>query len=205
MIAFRDPASQHMSAASLSTGSAKKLRAILAQIRSNSINEAFLADLGLNKFVIKEIQESLVDNFSLITINMARNQLADEGARMFSQLLKQGKLANLVHLDLANNGISKDGARELVDSLESNFVMETLYINETQKTSLAIKDVQFKIDSSAFDALYGTSQEQARIRHLLEGNIKLKKVRICLRISKFQLLNPIYYFRVSQANVQNFG
>jgi hypothetical protein len=55
-------------------------------------------------------------------------------------------------------------------------MLETLDINETQKTSLAIKDVQFRIDSSAFDALYGTSTEQSRIRQLLDSNSKLKKV-----------------------------
>jgi hypothetical protein len=188
------------------TASARKLRTILTQIRSSEIADANLSDLGINKFIAKEVQEALAENISLLRLNLARNQLCDDGARFLAQLFRQGKLANLVHLDLSNNGISKDGARELLESLENNFILETLDINETQKTSLAIKDVQFRIDSSAFDALYGTSAEQGRIRQLLDSNTKLKKVLhfLCSSIAYFFLtyLRSEHYGRVHQAPLE---
>lgn len=189
----------------LMSASIRKLRATLAQIRANEITEANLSDLGINKFIVKEVQDALTENNGLTKLNLARNQLADEGARMIALLFRQGKLANLIALDLANNGISKDGAQELLESLEHNFVLENLDINETQKTSLAIKDVQFRIDSSAFDLLYGTSTEQSKIRQLLDSNSKLKKVLRFLKDSYFLFHSLFSLFSLISSTVRYRG
>lgn len=55
------------------------------------------------------------------------NGLADEGALLIGQALKQNQC--LVDLNLSNNRITKEGAKELARSFDTNEVLETLRVS----------------------------------------------------------------------------
>lgn len=81
-----------------------------------------LANMLLTDSDILPVSQSL-QGFTLITtLMLSGNSIGDKGIKLFGPILKNAH--NLIAIDLANNGITKDGLNDLVDSLFSAIATE---------------------------------------------------------------------------------
>ena len=99
-----------------------------------------LSDRGLTNLEAQAIAKALVDNSSLIVLNLSMNNIGDEGGMSIVEALKNN--ATLQALDLSHNtDIGKKTAAALKNILEANKSLRTLMLNNTQISGAELSDI----------------------------------------------------------------
>lgn len=99
-----------------------------------------LSNNGISEIGAESLCDGLTYNKTLEFLDIGENCMTDEGAFMFSDLLKSTN-QTLKHLDLSDNGITLEGAKALASSLKYNASIEelTLAFNEVTENNNDLK------------------------------------------------------------------
>jgi len=90
-----------------------------------------LSDRSLTSLEAKAIAEVLIDNSSIVSLNLSMNNISDEGGASIVEALKNN--TTLQSLDLSNNAdVGNKTAKALINLFESNKSLRTVKLDNTQ-------------------------------------------------------------------------
>ncbi|KAL7512701.1 hypothetical protein ACHAXN_009773 [Cyclotella atomus] len=93
---------------------------------------------------IKGASDQYVSRTALRSLNLSKNQIGDEGAEAFTQMLEYN--TSLTRFDLSFNGISFKNVNQLLESLEKNSTVTAIYLTGNLKNVNA-RDMSHLVDS----------------------------------------------------------
>jgi hypothetical protein len=92
---------------------------------------------------IKGASDQYVSRTALRSLNLSKNQIGDEGAEAFTQMLEYN--TSLTRFDLSFNGISFKNVNQLLESLEKNSTVTAIYLTGNLKNVNA-RDMSHLVD-----------------------------------------------------------
>jgi hypothetical protein len=103
-----------------------------AQIQEGSMPHVNLSGIKLQKLPYQELLQFLATDKRVVSLDMSKNELGDEGAQAVAMLIRSNSTIGTI--DLRNNKITTMGASHLLAALqEANYAITSLHLQEDTK------------------------------------------------------------------------
>jgi Ran GTPase-activating protein (RanGAP) involved in mRNA processing and transport len=120
---------------------------------NTSFRSISLVDCRIGKYAADVLAEGITKNKNVNYINLDRNQIGDDGARVFAEIIQNQTTEGLVTLILSKNRITDQSGVLLGKAIQFNLVLKTLNLkenelrNETGETFTNSLNVNYTIHS----------------------------------------------------------
>ena len=94
-------------------------------------------DISFNLICVRSISEYLKNNSSLCKLKLSKNNITDEGAKIFAEAIQVNTI--LQELDICKNEITDEGAKVFAEAIQINTTLQSLNISQNKITDEGAK------------------------------------------------------------------
>jgi len=141
----------------------KEFQLILDNLRQNNKQdtELDLQNHYLDKWAAEELAEVLMENRTVLNLNLSHNQISDDGVIHIARMLEKNKTIHT--LDISFNGLTRKGTRHIINCLNNNVFITELFMEED---TIELGDLG--LGQAQLDAITPAMRDE--IENLLESN-----------------------------------